>query len=198
MWRSGFNLVPCIVVQHLVSVINNWILLREQVSVLGPLLFLIFTLMMLQAYVILQAPILACLLMICCCTDALTPRRMSNTFKKIVTPHAAGSRTINLPWTHQSASIWLLPASGNKPAPPPSYWRVPHSNVLIPSNIFYLQTSPGQVESVCTKARKFLGLLYRCFHNNTGTNTLLELYTTLVRPHLEYAALFEILLQPIT
>ena len=44
------------------------------------------------------------------------------------------------------------------------------------------------VESVCTKARKLLGLLYRHFHNNTGTNTLLELFTTLVRPHLEYAA----------
>ena len=45
-----------------------------------------------------------------------------------------------------------------------------------------------QVESVCTKAKKLLGLLYRRFHNNTGTNTLLKLYTTLVRPHLEYAA----------
>jgi len=44
-----------------------------------------------------------------------------------------------------------------------------------------------QVESVCTKARKLLGLLHRCFHNDIGTlNTLLELYTTLVRPHLEY------------
>jgi len=73
--------------------------------------------------------------------------------------------------------------------------------VWIPSNILvlsYLQTSPGQVESVCTKARKLFGLLYRRFHNNTGTNTLLELYTTLVRPHLEYAAPFGILLQPIT
>ena len=34
-----------------------------------------------------------------------------------------------------------------------------------------------QVESVCTKAKKPLGLLCRCFHNNTGTNILLELYT---------------------
>ena len=33
------------------------------------------------------------------------------------------------------------------------------------------------VESVCTKARKLLGLLYRRFYNNTGTDTLLELYT---------------------
>ncbi len=45
-----------------------------------------------------------------------------------------------------------------------------------------------QVDSVCTKARKVLGLLYRRFHNNAGCDTLLEMYTTLIRPHLEYAA----------
>ena len=44
------------------------------------------------------------------------------------------------------------------------------------------------VESVCTKVRKLLGLLYRRFYNNAGTDTLLELYTTQIRPHLEYAA----------
>ncbi len=31
-------------------------------------------------------------------------------------------------------------------------------------------------------------LCKRRFHNNAGCDTLLELYTTLVRPHLEYAA----------
>jgi len=56
--------------------------------------------------------------------------------------------------------------------------------VILSSNLSWTP----QVESVCTKARKLLGLLYIHFHNNTGTNTLLELYTTLVRPHLECAA----------
>jgi len=46
----------------------------------------------------------------------------------------------------------------------------------------------AHVKSICTKARKLVGLLYRRFHNDSGTNTLLELYMTLVRPHLEYAA----------
>ena len=44
------------------------------------------------------------------------------------------------------------------------------------------------IESVCTKARKLLGLLYRHFYNTAGSNTLLELYATQIRPHLEYAA----------
>ncbi len=35
----------------------------------------------------------------------------------------------------------------------------------------------AQVESVCTKARKLVGLLYRRFHN-ADTNTLFQLYTT--------------------
>ena len=44
------------------------------------------------------------------------------------------------------------------------------------------------IESVCTKARKLLGLLYRRFYNSAGSDTLFELYTTQIRPHLEYAA----------
>ena len=44
------------------------------------------------------------------------------------------------------------------------------------------------IESVCTKARNLLGLLYRRFYNSAGSDTLFELYTTQIRPHLEYAA----------
>ena len=44
------------------------------------------------------------------------------------------------------------------------------------------------IESVCTKARKLLGLLYRRFYNSARSDTLFELYTTQIRPHLEYAA----------
>ena len=43
------------------------------------------------------------------------------------------------------------------------------------------------IESVCTKARKLLGLLNRC-QNSARSDTLFELYTTQIRPHLEYAA----------
>ena len=40
---------------------------------------------------------------------------------------------------------------------------------------------------VCNKARKILGLIYRKFYN-ASSNTLLQLYISSVRPHLEYAS----------
>ena len=43
------------------------------------------------------------------------------------------------------------------------------------------------VQAICSKARKILGLLYRRFYNNAPSSTLLQLYTSLVRPHLDYA-----------
>ena len=43
------------------------------------------------------------------------------------------------------------------------------------------------INSVCIKARKVIGVLYRHFYTNTDRTTLLKLYTALVRPHLEYA-----------
>ena len=46
----------------------------------------------------------------------------------------------------------------------------------------------GQVQSVCSKARKILGLLYRRFYNNAPGDSLLQLYLSLVRPHLDYAS----------
>ena len=40
------------------------------------------------------------------------------------------------------------------------------------------------IDSVCSKARKILGLLYQRFHNNASKDSLLQLYLSLVRPHL--------------
>ena len=44
------------------------------------------------------------------------------------------------------------------------------------------------VQFICSKARKLLGLLYRQFYNNMSSDSLLQLYIFLVRPHLEYAS----------
>ena len=44
------------------------------------------------------------------------------------------------------------------------------------------------VQLICSKARKLLGLFYRCFYNNMSSDSLLQLYIFLVRPHLEYAS----------
>ena len=43
------------------------------------------------------------------------------------------------------------------------------------------------IESICSKARKIIGLLYRRF-NRANSDTLLQLYLAMVRPHLEYAS----------
>ena len=44
------------------------------------------------------------------------------------------------------------------------------------------------IQSVCSKARKILGLLYRRFYNNTSSDSFVQLYLSLVRPHLDYAS----------
>ena len=44
------------------------------------------------------------------------------------------------------------------------------------------------IQATCAKARKILGLLYRRFYHFTPSNSILQLYLSLVRPHLYYAA----------
>ena len=46
----------------------------------------------------------------------------------------------------------------------------------------------AHIESICTKARKLIGLLYRRFYGNVNQQSMYSLYCTLVRPHLEYAS----------
>ena len=44
------------------------------------------------------------------------------------------------------------------------------------------------ITGVCSKAKRILGLLYRNFYFNSSPATIKQLYLSLVRPHLEYAA----------
>ena len=44
------------------------------------------------------------------------------------------------------------------------------------------------IEGICTKAKKILGLLYHRFYQYADQETLLQLYVSIVWPHLEYAA----------
>ena len=46
----------------------------------------------------------------------------------------------------------------------------------------------SHVNIISAKARKLTRLLYRQFYHWSSSPTLLKLYTTLVRPHLEYSA----------
>ena len=51
-----------------------------------------------------------------------------------------------------------------------------------------LSWSP-HITNLCTKARQLVGLLYRRFYKHANTSTLLQLYKSFIRPHLEYCAI---------
>ena len=44
------------------------------------------------------------------------------------------------------------------------------------------------IQSLCSKARKLIGLIYCRFYQHSSPKSLLQMYLTLVRPHLEYAS----------
>ena len=56
--------------------------------------------------------------------------------------------------------------------------------LLLSSNLTFSQ----HIASICTKARRITGLLYRRFCHNANSDILLTLYRSLVRPYLEYAS----------
>ena len=49
-------------------------------------------------------------------------------------------------------------------------------------------SSSQHINSVCSKARKVLGLLHRRFYKYASKDTFVQLCLSLVRPHLEYAS----------
>ena len=49
-------------------------------------------------------------------------------------------------------------------------------------------TWSAHISEITNKARKIIGLIYRQFYSMSSTQSLLKLYTSLVRPHLEYAS----------
>ena len=56
--------------------------------------------------------------------------------------------------------------------------------VLLSNNLSWT----NHISNACTKARKILGLLYRRFYNHASNDSIRQLYLSLARPHLEYAA----------
>ena len=50
-----------------------------------------------------------------------------------------------------------------------------------------LSWSP-HVTSLCIKARRLIGLLYRHFYKHAASSTLLQLYKSFIRPHLEFCS----------
>ena len=46
----------------------------------------------------------------------------------------------------------------------------------------------SHIEAACSKAKRILGLLYRCFCGLADCRTIIQLYLSTVRPNLEYAS----------
>ena len=45
----------------------------------------------------------------------------------------------------------------------------------------------SHVTNICNKSKRLIGILYRQFYKYSSTDTMLRLYTSFIRPHLEYA-----------
>ena len=46
----------------------------------------------------------------------------------------------------------------------------------------------NHISSICSKARKLLGIRYRRFYTHSNSDALFQLYLSHIRPHLEYAS----------
>ena len=55
--------------------------------------------------------------------------------------------------------------------------------ILISSDLMW----SSHISSICSKTRRLTGMLYRQFYKHSSPNTMLKLYTSYIRPHLEYA-----------
>ena len=47
----------------------------------------------------------------------------------------------------------------------------------------------SHISKICNKTRRLMGLIYRKFYKYSSSETLLKLYTSFIRPHLEYACI---------
>ena len=54
--------------------------------------------------------------------------------------------------------------------------------ILISSDLMW----SSHISSICSKTRRLTGMLYRQFYKHSSPNTMLKLYTSFIRPHLEY------------
>ena len=61
---------------------------------------------------------------------------------------------------------------------------VKYLGILITSNLSWSQ----HISNLHLKVRRLIGMLYRKFYKNAETNTLLQLYISFIRPHLEYCS----------
>ena len=98
--------------------------------------------------------------------------------------------------THPSVNIWSYPENGSHVHAP-----IPVNNIKINctdiervSTLKYLGvwissdfSWSTHVTNICKNTRRLIGLLYCWFYHYSSQDTLQQLYTSYIRPHLEYA-----------
>ena len=79
---------------------------------------------------------------------------------------------------------------------PPPILYVSGTPLLSVSSVRYLGVQLNSdlswsphISNLCAKARRLVGVLYRRFYKHANTSTLLHLYKSFIRPHLEYCAI---------
>ena len=69
--------------------------------------------------------------------------------------------------------------------PPAKVTSVRYLGVQINSDLSW----SSHITNLCNKARWLIGHMYRWFYKNADMKTLLQLYKTFIRPHLEYCSI---------
>ena len=77
-----------------------------------------------------------------------------------------------------------LPALYIEGVPLPYVTSVKYLGVLLTSNLSWSE----HVSALSSKARQLIGLLFRNFYKDAQLNTLIKLYVSNIRPHLEYCS----------
>ena len=86
---------------------------------------------------------------------------------------------VHVHWCNHSSTVTLIPLQA-----PWHLCKYKYLRVTITDDLSWT----AHVNIIASKSRKLTGLLYRQFYPWSSSPALLKLYTTLVRPHLEYAA----------
>ena len=71
---------------------------------------------------------------------------------------------------------------------PPHQLNVLHPFIILVSYCHLTSPGPPHISSICCKSRRILGLIFRHFHPHSSPSTIIKLYVSLVRPHLEYCS----------
>ena len=129
----------------------------------------------------------------CHCTDKLNHPRTIKSYKMIYTPISEWVSANHLQLNVSKCKTMLISRKRTCLEAPPLLINghaleqvecFKYLGLFLASDLSW---SP-HIETACSKARKLLGMIYRRFSEHSSPDTLLHLYESMVRPHLEYVS----------